>query len=502
MREHFDRQFRHRGESRPALRIARSIHQGQGKATMNESQFAWKRWPATEGFLADRYTELLTENPWAKTFANRLKDISGTLLQDWVDHVRLNGSRVTHEVLRELGYKPRRGEDSTPARRVYFHPGADLPGVVVDPHASPEAPICLGVAIRSESLAAFLAANRLQAAIQGFPLGPYRECVAAPGKIPLLAVERRGYDGYDVFPASLGRQGLLTPQRARQVLEAREIWQTRNRWWGGDDSAGFVHAEKLVRATIDLVGRDMACELVFEVERDYWQSRNRAARAQKARQDELGLGWANHDHHTFRCSRRNFHLLIRVLEMLGFELREHFHAGEHAGWGAQVLEHPVTGIVIFADLDLAPEELTTDFAHQPLDPLPRPNTVGLWVALHGESFLEAGMHHLEAQFDFDLAREGLEVSAGIGTMKPFSDFPFLRQAFTKGEFWAVDPNRVATARSEGWITQAEADQFLEKGAVGSHLEILQRREGYKGFNQQAVGAILSETDPRKLKLDR
>lgn len=166
-----------------------------------------------------------------------------------------------------------------------------------------------------------------------------------------------------------------------------------------------------------------------------------------------------------------------------------------------MLEHSVTGIVIFADLDLAPEELTTDFAHQPLEPLPRPNTVGLWVALHGESFLEAGMHHLEAQFDFDLAREGLERSAGIATMKPFSDFPFLRQAFTKGEFWAVDPKRVAKAFETGWITQAEAEKFLAEGAVGSHLEILQRREGYKGFNQQAVGAILSETDPRKLKLD-
>jgi hypothetical protein len=50
---------------------------------------------------------------------------------------------------------------------------------------------------------------------------------------------------------------------------------------------------------------------------------------------------------------------------------------------------------------------------------------------------------------------------------------------------------------EGWITADEAERFRTEGAVGSHLEILQRREGYKGFNQQAVGAILSETDPRK-----
>ena len=90
-----------------------------------------------------------------------------------------------------------------------------------------------------------------------------------------------------------------------------------------------------------------------------------------------------------------------MFKQLGFYLRERFHAGEHAGWGAQVLEHPTTGIVIFADLDLAPEEATHDFSTHALPDLPRPNTVGLWVALHGESILESGMHHLEAQFDFE-----------------------------------------------------------------------------------------------------
>jgi len=65
----------------------------------------------------------------------------------------------------------------------------------------------------------------------------------------------------------------------------------------------------------------------------------------------------------------------------------------------------------------------------------------------------------------------------------------------------VDPRRIEAAVAAGWITPEEAAKFLAEGAVGSHLEILQRREGYKGFNQQAVGAILSETDPRKLKLD-
>jgi hypothetical protein len=187
---------------------------------------------------------------------------------------------------------------------------------------------------------------------------------------------------------------------------------------------------------------------------------------------------------------------MRIFKRLGFLMRERFHAGEHAGWGAQVLGHPTTGIVIFADLDLAPEEISHDFAHDPLPELPQPNTVGLWVGLHGESMLDAGMHHLEAQFSFDDLRDDLKREADVETMKPFSDFPFLRQAFTAGERWAVPKHRADRLLSAGWITADQHAKFLSEGAIGSHLENLQRREGYKGFNQQAVSAILAATDPR------
>jgi hypothetical protein len=187
---------------------------------------------------------------------------------------------------------------------------------------------------------------------------------------------------------------------------------------------------------------------------------------------------------------------MSMFKRLGFELRERFHAGAHAGWGAQILEHPVTGIVIFADLDLAPEEATEDFSQQVLPELPRPGTVGLWVALHGESILEAGMHHLEAQFDFDALRDQIKAEAGIETMPPFSNFPFLRQAFTAGERWPVAKLRGDRALAQGWIDTEQHQKFLREGALGSHLENLERREGYKGFNQQAVSAIIAATDPR------
>ncbi len=289
----------------------------------------------------------------------------------------------------------------------------------------------------------------------------------------------------------------MTPQFARDALAARDLWHGRKRRFD-DDAEGFDHTDSVLERVVELCGgsTDLACHLVFEAERDYWESRNHAARIQKHRQDRLGLGWANHDHHTFRSSRRFFPRLIAIFERLGFYLREHFHAGANAGWGAQVLEHPTTGIVIFADLDLAPEEVSEDFAHKTLPDLPRPNTVGLWVGLHGESILEAGMHHLEAQFDFDGLRDDLKTEAGIETMKPFSDFPFLRQAFTQGERWPVNPARADRLKARGWIDDDQHRRFVSEGAIGSHLENLQRREGYKGFNQQAVSAIIAATDPR------
>src|SRR5581483_5053624 len=119
-----------------------------------------------------------------------------------------------------------------------------------------------------------------------------------------------------------------------------------------------------------------------------------------------------------------FSRLIEIFELLGFHCRERFYAGADAGWGAQVLEQPTAGVVIFADVDLSPEELRNDFSHESLPPRDRLGTVGLWCGLHGEAFLQAGMHHLECQFDFEALKNQLAESAGITTMKPFTDFPY------------------------------------------------------------------------------
>ena len=131
-------------------------------------------------------------------------------------------------------------------------------------------------------------------------------------------VERRGYRGY------LAEK--TRPGQVEALLQAHELWKTRRRIFD-DDNEGFRQTEAVLNRVIGLVGRDRACHLVFSEERAYWESRNRAAQIQKRRQNRLGLGWSNHDHHTFRCSRSHFVDLMRAL-------------GEHASW-TSAATHPV-----------------------------------------------------------------------------------------------------------------------------------------------------------------
>jgi hypothetical protein len=348
------------------------------------------------------------------------------------------------------------------------------------------------LAIKTQSLVDFLMAHRLHdsARIIGGPLSRLRTAmIERTSRGELWAVERHGYRGFAV--CDLEADQLLAAQHHFEAFQLRRRQMPT-------DIEGFDHATELINAAKRDLSVDLTCDLFFTAERQYWQQRNRAARIQKMRQDTLGLGWANHDHHTYRSSRENFSNLIRVLETLDCKCRERFYGGRDAGWGAQVLEQANCGIVIFADVDLSPDEVAGDFAHDGLDPCDQLGTVGLWCRLHGEAFLQAGMHHLECQFDFAAAGDQL-AQHGIQTMAPFTDFPFLKQAFTRGEMWPVNEARLVAAVGDGILTSDQANQFRASGSIGSHLEILERNDGYKGFNQTGISEIIRDTNPLKVK---
>jgi hypothetical protein len=294
-----------------------------------------------------------------------------------------------------------------------------------------------------------------------------------------------GYAGF--------RPGELSAISHRAIRSVRARLRERSRARG--DREALEAAIGLVNEMAGEIGMERTADEFFSAERDFYATRCAAARWQYARQQEIGIGWANHDHHTYRSSRAQFQSLMEFFATMGFVFRERYYSGADAGWGAQILEHPVSRVVIFADVDIAPDELNIDFANDPLAPRDTLGTIGLWCALHGTSIGQAGMHHLECEFDFAQAEANL-TAAGFGVMRPFTDLPILKQAFTVAEPWKVEAAQMEPLLANGAIGQAQADRFAAVGAPGSHLELLQRWEGFKGFNKTGVSQIIRETDAR------
>jgi len=453
----------------------------------SEQEYRWEPQPRAQALVNELIEDFLNRSPRARTLSERMRGQTSTKFHDWLDFIEAPETPALRARLEETGFA-NRPAPGAPNR--WIHEGAIFPQVLLgDAHR---------VGVNVDRVSDFFAAQGVsdRTPIYGEPMSQLRTGVAFDDAgAQLLAVERRGGVGFEHAPANSARS--VAAMRILETLRRRDRDLV-------DDAKGFARAGELVDQAISVLTEgerdghraiDSVCDLFFEAERDFWQRRNAAARWQKARQDALGLGWANHDHHTFRCSRANFTRVIALFEKLGFHCRERFYAGEEAGWGAQVLEQPRTGIVIFADVDLSPEEIAGDFAHTPLPPREGFGTVGLWCALHGESALQAGMHHLECQFDHAHLTQSLE-AAGHKVMDPFTTFDFLRQAFTQGEMWEVSEERIERLEAAGAISEQEGERFRQRGAVGSHLENLERNDGYKGFNQEGVSDIIARTDAR------
>lgn len=430
------------------------------------TEFEWTLHPQAAALVDRLVADAVAKSSQLAGFVLALHEQTSTTLQDWLDSV---AGPVTPEELTDLGFLPT-GRDG-----LWRHPGAQLAAVIPADHYE--------FAVRVDDVQAF--ASCWQAGeVAGSRLSGYRRVqVLAENEVRLLGVERRSWaDG-------------RTPRQwdDRQARAAEKAWRLlADRPRTGTDLQAQLAA---ARQAVELVGPDLAASYFLQLERQYWQSRNAAGAAQGARQDRLGLGWGNNDHHTFRSSRPAFGGLIEFLATLGFQMRERFYAGAEAGWGAQVIEHPGCGGVIFADVDLAPDEVELDFAHAELAPQQELGTVGMWCALHGESLLAAGMHHLEGQFSFtELGTDLAEL--GHASMRPFSDLEHLRQAFTEAEWWPVERQVLAELVAAGQLSAGRADEIASSGAAGSHLENLARRGGFKGFNQHNVSVTMAVTHPR------
>lgn len=445
-----------------------------------QHKFDWGLYPEAEKLLDYSISKFLKSNAFARNLAEKMNRDTSTRFFDWIDHMVLSEKDVGEKKITGVGFEEKTGVLAPDGYRVFSNSNTIL------------FPVLLGkkteIALKPEILEHFIQSAGTGNTIDGEMFSPFRRSVINESKgFVLSAVERRGYDGFVVKKSK-------DTENYKDVLES--FFCRKRRF--DDDHEGMMHTKRLVQKSVKKVKSERVADAFFRAERVYWQSRNRAGQVQKARQDSLGLGWGNHDHHTYRCSRENFTHLVETFEDMGYKCREQFHAGEQAGWGAQVMEHPICNIVVFSDVDLDIKEKDDDFAHIGLEHKKDMGTVGLWVALHGESILQAGMHHLEARFEFESLVNDLG-KMNINTLQPFSNFKFLKQAFTQSDKWPVEESRLKKLLSDGSITRKQYKQFKEEGARGSHLENLQRREGYKGFNQDSVSAVIKATDPRIVK---
>jgi len=283
----------------------------------SEQNFKWECHPRAEQLLLKILDNCIQVNPMISELKDALRKHTSTRLFDWVDHLVIEHSFSLEHELDETGFI---SDHAGPSYRVFYHPGAQLPRVVVlDQEISSG-----GVAVKVDSCADFLMVRGMNGVIEGSVFGIYRRvCVSTEKGISLWAVERR--TNHSMEPV-IHEGGFVD-----KYLKAREKWQSRPRDMENEREA-MGETLNLAEELVSLLGEDLAAWVVLEVERKYWQARNLAGQVQKNRQDHVGMGWANHDHHTFRSSRLLFPQLVRLFEILGFHCRERFYAGEDAGW--------------------------------------------------------------------------------------------------------------------------------------------------------------------------
>jgi len=445
------------------------------------SAFDWKLHEAAEDHLQELLGRFMAHHAPTAVLAERMESDTSTRLFDWVDHIALPEADVNLEALERMGFQEVEGAKVPGGARLLMVPGSTLFPLLVREGGPTE------LVLHVEQIEAFQAVHAWNKEVVGEPWAAARWLeVAARSDRTLVALERRGFNGYVLDAPREDDEHAYAKAFRSLVVRKREFF--------GEDE-GFRATEDLLRRVLKDLSPSRAADAFFRAERRYYESRNDVGRLQRERQDHLGMGWGNNDHHTFRCSREHFRDTLMLLELLGMTPRERFYAGAEAGWGAQVLEHPGCGAVVFADVDLLPEERGTNFSTGALRALDRPGTIGLWVALHGESMLQSGLHHLAARVDFPRFKADI-AGKGYGMMAPFSDFPFLVQAFSEPQRWHVDAARSAVVADQDLVEEAALREFRERGAIGGHFEATERNQGFKGFNQESVSVIIRATDPR------
>lgn len=443
----------------------------------------WNRFPREEAYFQSQIDEMLTQNSFLARTANRLSAYAATRLLDIADAICLPGNT---QIPTDLAFSQHSETDNY---AIYQVPGSCLPRLLIGDYGGHSH----GILLKVEQIAYFQAAHQCPAKIVGLPFGEFRRSlINVDNEVAVFVCEKRIADQFEPYEGDVNRfadyhlaweEWLTRPRRTMDFTSYHEMSQL------------MEETCKRARKIVTLVGTKLAGDVVMNAERVYWQARNDVGKSLKQILDYVGIGWVNHDHHTFRCSRANFTETIRILELLGFTQRETYYAGEKSGWGAQLMNHP-SGLTLFVDVDLTPDELADDLTRISQEPLTRPGTVDMWCRLHGESLFDAGLHHIANRHDIlGIQRKMQETNQE--KVLPLSDFPHLRQAYSVGQRWPVVPGRLQSLIKDGYLSDEKANVFTRVGAIGSHLEVIERNEGFKGFSPHRYDNLEAMIDLRQ-----
>src|SRR5712671_5112503 len=232
-------------------------------SVLSRNGFGWPLANEAERFLRDRTTAFLEANGFGRRLALRMREETATDFFEWIDHLALSPGE--QEALREAGFVQDNDAETPNGEAAYEHPRATLPRILIRPGKKQHPSM---IALRPEFVADFMAHHNIPGEPEGEPFSRYRRIIVAEeNETTLEAVERHGYRS--LVPAPL-KSGEL-----EAIIKARELWRTRRRMFA-NDAEGFAVANKILERVLKLVGQDVACQLFFEAEREYWESRNRA----------------------------------------------------------------------------------------------------------------------------------------------------------------------------------------------------------------------------------
>ena len=307
------------------------------------STFDWALFPKAEFFIQNEIDKFLSKNNLAATLVNEVQQKTSTRIFDWVDHLVVSADEVDEDDLFKLGFRESKTIEGQTVLRVE---GSTLFPMLLKSGKASE------LALIVEDIDTFRKVYGKNKNVQGAPNAGLRKLLLInESNFVFSVVERRGFSGYSAEES----------EDIDYYIAASKALGSRRRTFSSEEE-GVLESEKLFTNLESKISKQRLADAFFRAERRYWESRNHAGSIQKGRQDEVGVGWGNVDHHTFRSSRQNFASLIKIFELLGLNPRERFHAGAQAGWGAQILEDADGRNVVFADVDLSKEEKDVDFA--------------------------------------------------------------------------------------------------------------------------------------------